>query len=139
MDCHGNKLPRNDGKDRQKATANGKDNGNDKDNGKGNGNNKDKTDEKQSGCCHCEPVRVWQSMENKKQQRQRLWIATTFGLAMTATAKAKDERRTTKWETAFIFYGLPRNFFKIPRNDGKGNGNDKTDEKQSGVSSLRTR
>ena len=33
---------------------------------------KDKTDEKQSGCCHCEPVRVWQSMENKKQQRQRL-------------------------------------------------------------------
>ena len=22
-------------------------------------------------CCHCEPVRVWQSMENKKQQRQR--------------------------------------------------------------------
>ena len=36
--------------------------------GKGNGNGKDKTDEKQSGCCHCEPVRVWQSMENKKQQ-----------------------------------------------------------------------
>ena len=32
------------------------------------GKGKGKTDEKQSGCCHCEPVRVWQSMENKKQQ-----------------------------------------------------------------------
>ena len=30
---------------------------------KGNGKGKDKTNEKQSGCCHCEPVRVWQSME----------------------------------------------------------------------------
>ena len=33
-----------------------------------------------------------------------LWIATTFGHAMTTTAK--DERQTAKRETAF-FYGFP--------------------------------
>ena len=50
---------------------------------------------------------------------------------------------TKKEENGFIFYGLPRNFFKISRNDdkdnGKGNGKDKTDEKQSYVLSLRAR
>ena len=28
---------------------------------------------------------------------------------------------TKKWKTDLFFYGLPRNFFKIPRNDGNSN------------------
>ena len=30
-------------------------------------------------CCHCEPVRVWQSMENKKRQQRKRQTAKTNG------------------------------------------------------------
>ena len=44
-------------------------------------------------CCHCEPVRVWQSMENKKtttkrQKRLDCHKNTSCFFAMTTTAKA---------------------------------------------------
>ena len=63
-------------------------------------------------CCHCEPVRVWQSMENKKQQtteRQRLWIATTFGHGMTKKKKDKDNAMENKKRTP----RLTMSFFRL--------------------------
>ena len=113
-------------------------------------------------CCHCESVRVWQSMENKKQQQRKRLDCHDLrsrnddkgkrrkanGNNNDKTAFFMDSRlllsgMTKKEENGFIFYGLPRNFFKISRNDdkdnGKGNGKDKTDEKQSYVLSLRAR
>ncbi len=60
-------------------------------------------------CCHCEPVRVWQSMENKKQQqRKRL---DCHDLRSRNDDKGKGKRQQQRQNG--IFYGFPITAFGL--------------------------